>query len=352
MGCMTDCKVSCNEDTCDWTCPRQPARFAQRWGEVGGWPPPPPRQLCGPRLDALPSYVPQLQHASRFSGAFDLEWVALKSAHVIPSLASRIHKVENTENINTELRRRFRLSPHTKILLVSVDTDTPLEIYWEWHKVRDIPRRLGELGVEAMTVPNFSYFPEAPPWHTLWNHQRMLRVAEGLSEAGIAVIPHVNTLTDAHRRDWVRLLRDQPHLSYVSKEFQTGAKRRKIGDEAFADLRQLQEEVGRQLHPIVVGGARYWRKLRRFFPNFTVVDSHPFMQTVNRQRIVVSPDGGFNSERNPLPLNAPLDDLWQANYLAYCQGLYARDHQQRLPHTVRRNTKTDDGPSLSLFAES
>jgi hypothetical protein len=259
-----------------------------------------------------------IQHGSRFEHLFDAPFAAIPTFR---ALATSKKKQLDAEG----LRRRFKLREATKILAVSVARDPPLELYWRYRNVFDLPHRMADWGIAAVTVPNFSYFTDAPPLHTHWNFRRMLLVAEEFSKAGVAVIPHVNTLEHVHRAAWAKVLRAQPQLKFVAKEFQTGAKYQSVAREAFEDLCRLQDEVGFALHPLVIGGARMWTQLKSKFDSYTVVDSQPFMQTVKRQEILTSLDGIVRHRPHPLLPGTPLDSLWQTNMRGYTDTLRNRE---------------------------
>jgi hypothetical protein len=321
--------------------------------EVGNWPPLSTGYLHPPSLTNLPRYLPQLHHTSGFSGEFNLPIVALKASRVVSRFMREPRKGSKpAPQSPAELREIFQLPSTAQIILISVAKDTPLERYWEWRTVKEIPQRLSQLGISAVTIPNFSYFPEAPPWHTLWNFQRMMRVAEEFSAVGLGVIPHVSAITAAHRQDWARLFREQPHLTMVVREFQTGARTRKGGNAVFDDLRQLREDIGRDLHPIIVGGARYWRELQTHFPSFTVVDSYPFFATVHRHEITVAPDGAFDAKPHPLPVGAPIDALWEQNYMNYCRGLRLREVVEKAVQTRSKKSSPSQQCSMEFNNES
>lgn len=136
-----------------------------------------------------------------------------------------------------ELRQHFHLTPESRVLLISVATGDHLEAHWHRGSAHDVPRKIAELGVSAITIPHFSFLEDAPRIHTLWNLRRMAIVAEDLSDAGVGVIPHLNALT---QHDWnyrADLLRSQPQFRLVAKEFQTGLAHNRAGDHAFERLR-------------------------------------------------------------------------------------------------------------------
>jgi hypothetical protein len=180
-----------------------------------------------------------------------------------------------------DLRRKFRLGLDTQVLLVSVNTDPFLERYWRWAKVTRTPERLAALGISGITIPNFSFFSDAPRFHHLYNRGRLQACLNELAEAAVPVVPHIHALTSGDLSYWLVWLREHPEVRHVCREFQTG------NDEGAVDeLARLQDEIGRALHPVIVGGARFAARLRGRFTHFTIVDSKPFMAALHRERAV------------------------------------------------------------------
>ncbi len=328
-GCSSICNLQCDKSHCDYTCSCRPAEFSRRWREVGGLDVPQPSPLLAPSAINWPDYLPLIQHGSRFEHLFEAPFAAIPTFR---ALATSKRKQLDA----TGLRRRFKLRDDTKIMAVSVAQDPPLELYWRYRNRNgfDLPRRIADWGISAITVPNFSYFTDAPPLHTYWNFRRMLLVAEEFSNAGVAIIPHVNTLEDVHRAAWASILREQPNLKWVAKEFQTGSKQQDVGQLAFEDLCRLQDDVGFALHPIIIGGARMWRQLKSEFESFTVVDSRPFMLSVKRQEVLASPDGVVRHQPHPLPPGTALDALWRLNLERYTNTIANRESPSPRPHSL------------------
>lgn len=278
-GCFARCDAGCNPSTCDWTCQRND-HFVDRLRDVKGLLEAPVQELRAPAIESLPTYIPLVQHE------FGLEQPELPPVVALPT--SRVFRPMRGGSYGghyagaDDLRKSFHLSPSTRVLLISVAEDNYLERYWENRTPHDVPRKIAELEIDAMTIPNFSYFDDAPRTHTLWNRRRMAIVAEELSNAGVGVIPHLNALTQHDWDYWAALLRSQPQLRFVTKEFQTGTAEPQIGRRAFERLRWLQDEVERDLHPILVAGSRFLGELPRYFKSFTLVDSVPFMRAQHR----------------------------------------------------------------------
>lgn len=343
-GCFTDCKGTGRCDDRDWTCPCRVNTFIRRWRQVGGLPPSPPKVFRSVANTRLPLYVPLIQHGSSRKRGLLAEVVALPTAEVTRR-RRRGGFGPRAETANA-LRDEFRVSRKTQVLLVSVGDDEPLEVYWELRKTHDTPTALAKLGLLGMTVHNFSFFLDAPRPHTLWNRYRMVRLAEELSDAGVPIVLHINELTAADRDFWVDLLRENQNMTYVAREFQTGNKSPEAGVESLSALRELQDRIGRDLHPIAVGGPQYVDVLARAFRHFTVVDSQPFMQTMFRQRIIVSPDGSCQWRKSPTNKGSPLDELLAYNIRRYGDALKVRAIQAS---TDRAMSSAADGDQRQLM---
>ena len=283
-GCFSECKSTglCNQY--DWTCPCRPREFARRLAEVGGNLNPIASIFLTASLDniELPFYVPVIHHGYRRRSRLRQRLVALPTFEVIRSHRGGTYgPVAKTAS---SLRRKFRVGNNAEVLLISPTHDQLLESYWEKRRAQNMPRSLLELQFIAMSLPNFSFFTDAPRTHTLWNRKRLMLVAREMTESGIAAIPHLNTLTNADGVFWRDILRENPAVTVVAKEFQTGAT---IDDLEW--LARLQDSLKRPLHPLIIGGARFVRAAARHFEALTLVDSQPFMKTVKRQRLSIDP---------------------------------------------------------------
>jgi hypothetical protein len=148
----------------------------------------------------------------------------------------------------------------------------------------------------------------------------LLLATERLSLAGVAVIPHLNALRPADWDFWLCFLTEHKHVTMVAKEFQTGNRLKKVGDESFYELVRLQQRLGRALHPMLVGGARYYADAHREFATFSIMDSRPFLQTQNRTRLVEQ-NGRWDFVSNHLPSGHPLDELLAYNVAKYSEKL-------------------------------
>jgi hypothetical protein len=321
FGCFGSCGTTCTAGaSCDWTCPMR-ANFVDRFREIGGL----GRKIGALRpisANALPLYVPMVRHGSKRNYCLTTKVVALSIEDVLKE--DRFRGYGPVRGDRGALLDHFGLRPDAQVLVVSVAEDAVLERFWEKRATHGVAQRLATLGLTGMTIPNFSFFSDAPRTHTLWNRGRMLRVAEELSEAGVAVALHLNAIVPEDWDLWARLLIEHPTIRYVAKEFQTGLRNPELSSRALRELAGLQRRVGRELHPIIVGGARLVRELRQEFRAVTFVDSEPFIKTVSRRRAVRRRPGELEWVPEPMPQEAPLDELLEDNIRDYAAHLAER----------------------------
>ncbi|MEN3368895.1 MAG: hypothetical protein V7609_1038 [Verrucomicrobiota bacterium] len=269
---------------CDVVCPSVPLLFGEYFADVGGICVPPSEPLCGFDPAELPLYIPQINHGGRRDEDLDEPWVTVP-LYVLARRDRRQRYVVRFQS-GEELRRALRVPAHTKIIVTSAVPDNYIEDFWAEHRVLQVPERLAALGLSAMTVPNYSFMLDVPRTNSLYNLSRIFRAAEAISTAGIPTMLHLNASTKKDWERWLKVLRDQPHISSVSLEFQTGTSHRDIGDKYFAGLIDLQQLLGRPLHPFVLAGGGRLAALQKHFRAFTVVDSTPFFKTMKRQILV------------------------------------------------------------------
>jgi hypothetical protein len=272
FGCFDACG-SCRSGgkKCDYTCPSKPG-FLRDFVEIGGFQPQQRRELPGVS-EALPVYVPLIRHGYKRQALLPLPIVGLNTFEVLDM------KCVSRDESADAMRDRFGVSLGARAVLISVAQDRYVESFWE-HRAPAKLRALRELGVVAVTTPNFSFFDDAPRLHSIRNFWRIVRSAEELADAGVAPVVHVNALSREDWRQWAQLLRNNPAIRYV------------------------------------VGGRRLAREVASNFDSFTIADSVPFMATVNRKRITWT-GTAVVEEDQPTEGGEWLDGLLQANVRSY-----------------------------------
>ena len=284
-GCFQRCVEHCQFHGCDLACPSLHLSFAEFIDDVEGLCVP-PRQTLKPCDSTLPFYITQILHGSRRDVPLQERAVAVPLAALVCRDATDRYSLKYSTA--ETMREALMLSQGTEVVVTSVGFDQPLEDFWAEHVKRDILKRLAALRIRAMTVPNFSFMTDVPRINSLYNLTRMHRLAERMTEAGITTVMHLQASTRWDWRQWASILRNQPAMNVVALEFQTGARRQKIGNKYYTGLVDLQDQVGRSLHPLVIGGSGRIRDLANHFNTFTVVDATPFMKTVHRQEILAT----------------------------------------------------------------
>jgi hypothetical protein len=221
------------------------------------------------------------------------------------------------------MRQHFGIAPGARLLLLSVGRDRYLEEYWAERSIREWPLRLASFGIDAATTPNFSFFRDAPRPHVIFNRRRILITAAEFSSAGIATIPHLNAQNDSDWDFWASLLGQQDDILYVAKEFQTGLQIHEEGREAVRQLARLQQRIGRELRPVIVGGTQYLELIAQHFKHPTFVESSPFFKAQYRQAATLRGDC-VRWERAHTDEGEPLDALFRHNITVTEQSIAAR----------------------------
>jgi Domain of unknown function (DUF4417) len=269
----------CGDGSCDNVCPYK-SDFVRRCQEVGGLrsddiPP------VGQSPITLPRYVPLVHHGYSRNELLGCPVVALSTYQVFRLDKSGLYRpiADSAES----LRSTFRLQPSTQIILQGTAKDPPLERYWR-HRSRDgAPQAMAALGASLIIGPNFSHFLDVPRTDNLFNRKRQLICLAEMAVAGLNPVPHLSAVMPGDWSFWKDFLRSNATIRHVAVEFQTGNKRGDEGTKIVQRLSQLQGELGRCLHPLVIGAAQFLTRLASEFDEFTLIDSSPFMKGVKRR---------------------------------------------------------------------
>jgi hypothetical protein len=211
--------------------------------------------------------------------------------------------------------------------------DLALEKYWEYRRRDQAPTQIAALDVLAAVGPNFSHFLAVPRTDNLFNRKRQLICLEELHVAGVPPIPHLNAVMPSDWHFWQEYLVENPTVSVVAIEFQTGNRNSTQGCKALRHVAHIQQEIGRTLHPVIVGGGQFLDYVAERFDKFTLMDSEPFMKAIKRRAFEPKDEQrgwqeSFSLERQPL------DDLIHRNIEGYGQWVESKitsGVSQRLP---------------------
>ena len=251
QGCFQLCVTHCQYHGCDMACPCLHLRFPDLVEDVGGLCSP-PQGLLKPCTTPLPLYVSQIMHGARRDKVSEEPIVAVPLTALVGR--NQVGRYDVRYSTAESAREALMLAPQTEIIVTSVAPDQPLEDFWAEHVQRDILTKLSALRIRGMTVPNFSFMNDVPRLNSLYNLTRIFRVAERISAAGIPTILHLQASTPSDWNQWIDVLRYQRGMSVVALEFQTGTRRQIIGNRYYLRLIELQDRLGRAIHPLVIGG--------------------------------------------------------------------------------------------------
>lgn len=301
----------CGDGSCDNVRPYKPD-FAERLREVNG--------LCfddiPPLAQAertLPRYVPLIHHKYSRSKLLSLPCASVELYDLFRLGSGKYQCVVDGPD---DLRTHFRLGSETHIILRGTAKDELLERYWSYRKTDNVAEQIACLNVSLVIGPNFSTFLDVPRTDALFNRKRQLMCLAELSEAGVSVAPHLSATMPADWRFWTALLRDNLTLRHVALNCQTGYKTPKEGRKAISEIVSIQQNLGRELALILVGGAQFMSFASAHFQTVTLIDSEPFARTMRRRRM--APSNGIRRWDETWTLERqPLDDLLTENIDSY-----------------------------------
>jgi|ERR1700719_1122068 len=137
------------------------------------------RWNIGQKKTKLPTYIPHILHGYRRSKHLAAHTVALTTYDVLRGFDSDASQISTPE----ELRRKFKIAPDARIILLSVSKDNRLERYWQHEDTHRLAERLAASGILYVTAPNYSFPLNVPRPEHLVNRRRSLVSAEHMSMA-------------------------------------------------------------------------------------------------------------------------------------------------------------------------
>jgi len=309
--------------------PSNSREFARRLAEVRFHAPIHPARFIAPKSDEIPEYLTLIQGGVCFQRSLSLRFAALNLVEIFHGDKSNKLSFGERPLTSISLRAEWGLPLNTPIILSGVAKDPDLERIWSNHRVKGLARKIADLDVVAVTAPNFTFWRNAPRLENLCNRRRMFRFAEALAAEGVAVIPHLNSTND-HDWQWMRdFYRFHPELETVCMEFRTGNRRKEIKQRKINALRHFRDELGRDIHPFIIGNIEAAAQVRKYFSKVTAIDSTPALKTVKRQKAVLKNEKIATWRKQPVASRACMADLFEANYL-YHQDYVMRKMQTAL----------------------
>jgi hypothetical protein len=317
------CLPECDRACCDNVCPYNP-EFLGFLKEVDGLrfdDLPPVRQA----LTDLPTYIPLVHHASRRRTPLTYPVVALDTYRVFRLVEGEYTALAGDAE---ELRRAFCLAPSTRIILRGTAKDPALERYWSYRRRDRAAEQMSRLGVSLVIGPNFSHFLGVPRTDNLFNRKRQLICLGEISAAGLSPVPHLSAAQPGDWWFWSRYLGQNQTITYVAVEFQTGNKNGTEGRKVIDQLALVQDAIGRDLHPLAIGGGQFVERLAARFDRFSLLDSKPFMNAVHRQ-VFDRTAGKQPWRKSPTSNGEAIDLLLEQNLAGYATWVEERARSDR-----------------------
>lgn len=318
---MLNCfeQFCCGDGSCDHICPYKPADFRQRMREIGGLRFDDIPALRQTPID-LPPYVPMIHHPYRRSAALAANVVALDPYLIFRRRSGAYRSLADD---GAALRRHFKIAADAKVVLRGTAEDRFLEDYWSFRKSDRVAEQIASLGVSLMIGPNYSQFLDVPRTDALYNRKRQLLCLAELSEAGVSVAPHLSAIMPPDWAFWTDFLRSHDQLHHVAVNFQTGNKNWREGRKVIDRFRRLQDDLGRRLSMILVGGAQFVGCVANKIGMATLIDSEPFAKSHRRK--LFRPHGTKRRWEETWTLTGqPIDHILQSNVDGYSSWVSER----------------------------
>lgn len=277
-----DACAGCNENLCDVVCLRKKIEFKLDYAEVNGFGLDGLDAFCQHGLESFPGYVPVIFHGSMGTTApLPFDTVAIPLDRVVTSSAKGA-KVKFSSA--SELRAEFCLAANTRVILRGTGQDQPIEDYWQWAKHNALGEQLAALDLFCAIAPNYSVIRDHPRTQHLHNRKRSLLIAEQWSRLSIPTVPYLHALSDPDWPQYRDMLREHPEIRVLAKEFRTGHGNPHLAAHAIDMFVWLQEQLGRTLHLVAIGGSKVWHSLRmKLGKNVSFIDSHPWVPAAYRR---------------------------------------------------------------------
>jgi hypothetical protein len=307
FDCITYCCGS--QETCTTVCPRN-RHFVDRVREVAGF------ELSGvaptqtPQFPALPASVPLIYSKGLRKKQFRPEFAAV-SLYQLVSRKTASPRFHTSESLWTY----FGINSTTPVIVSGTAKDPPLERWWGLGSSsrREILAHLAELGVAALTTPNYSVFSDVPRWDNFHAMRRIEICWRESMDAGIPCALHVNARALRDWERWTHFVKAVPQVGAIAYEFATGAASR--FSYHVDELCRLADVVGRPMKLVVRGALPALTTLRRSYAMVSMIDSTTYMRSANRKFAVVREDGIVSWKDAPDRPAVDLDSLIEHNYL-------------------------------------
>ncbi len=306
FNCLDLCECQ-NPDQCPYICPKKKLRqsiLARR--EVAGF-----DLLTLPEIKRVTD-KPIPCHIALIDGWYRRSEPIVAQAVAIPLRLLFDNRSGEPRYSNAdELRKQFRISKETSLVIDGVSRDQPIENYWGRARDREIVENIKSLHPLIVTTPNFSMFADSPRYNDLYNMKRQVIAWLELASVGVSAALHVNARFEFDYQRFAEFIQRYEAVQCICFEFGTGARRPKRRQWHINQLCQLQDKIERPLSIIVRGGFSATRQLASKFRNVSMIDTTPLRWAVKRKQ---GYGGSASGCRRTLTFEGQLiDDILQIN---------------------------------------
>jgi Domain of unknown function (DUF4417) len=175
---------------------------------------------------------------------------------------------------STALRKHYNLAEDSRLILVMVGKDTPLEKFWA-RRDTSVYSDIAGFGFAGAIAPNYSVFLQRSPLEHLVNYKRSLIVATALARAGVPTVPHVYAGGRRAVARWVDYLRKYPSITSIAREVQT-TKTEIAFMQSLVLTKAITSQVQRPLRVVFIGplSRRRVELIHAHFGSYSLVTTH------------------------------------------------------------------------------
>jgi hypothetical protein len=322
-----DClDMCCNSpETCTRVCRKQPvARYVDQLREIDSF------ELGNvPRAPAVEhkienEVVPLVYHGGRRVETLQNGIFAIRLTDLVNFREAQLKFADRAA-----LCAAYRIPADAQIILSGVNQDHRIEPWWRLGDRRiAIIEQMRRIGIDLVTMPNFSVVLDQPRTDDMHAMKRILIVFEEFASGGIACALHPNGRTERDFERWASEIAARTEVQTLSYEFITGPGRKARQGWHLDQLAGLAAAAGRDLDIVVRGDPEVIHFLRRHFRKVIYIETTAFMKTLKRQRAERDGNNSLRWNPNPTAAGQSLDDLFNHNLgerISLLRSLYYAD---------------------------
>ena len=308
---LLDCLEHCCGDpsNCTRVCANNPLRYAPQMQEINGFALDNVKRAPIYQAAFADEIAPLVYHGGRRNLAAPGSIFALRVSDLVD-----FKRREVRFPTRQQLSQAFHINAEAQIILTGVNHDHLIEPWWMLGDARlGLIEQLKNLGITAVTTPNFSLVLDHPRTDDLHAIKRIAITFAEFQQAGIPTALHPNGRTDRDFQRWARFIAEREEISLLAYEFITGPGtvfRRRFHLDSLA---KLAAAIDRPLDIVVRGDPHLIPFLREHFRRVIYIDTTAFMKTLKRQKAHRHSNSGLKWVPAPTAHGQHIDGLYAHN---------------------------------------